>query len=571
MGGTNPLFVDCTWGAGGSSSEATLEISSTLQQYMGVDVMMHLTCTNMERSMIDDALKRCKECGIHNILALRGDPPKGEEWKEIEGGFKNASDLVKYIRQEHGDYFGIAVACYPEGHVDATSYEEDLTFLKEKLDCGADFAVTQLFYDVDIFIQFCKDAKALGISQPIIPGFLPIQGASNFDRMIDMCKTKVTPELKAEVHQYDGDDMKCKNFGIELVVRQCEAIKDADIGTRGFHFYTLNLERSTLAIIEKLGLYQPDSPSSRALPWRKSAEDLRALKEKTRPIFWANRPKAYISRTVQWDEFQNGRWGDSNSPAFGELSDHYLSRLVKSDTREKRQLMWGKTADIASVTGAFCSFISGEIDRLPWTETGIQSETVSIDQKLLAINRKGLLTINSQPQVNGAKSSDANVGWGPQNGYVYQKGYVEFFASPEMTTQIIELCESDPEKYGNLSYSALNSAGEERTNCEGSTNSVTWGVFPANTVQAPTVVDAGAFKIWSKEAFGLWTSEWASAYSAEEGYEWTDGAAASADSAAFIQSIKDSWFLVNIVDNDYVDTASDVFTILLDVAEATTA
>jgi len=163
MAATAPLFVDCTWGAGGSTSDLTLEICKTVQEYMGVDIMMHLTCTNMAVDTLYSALKEAKATGIQNILALRGDPPHGKEWTKCEDGFANAVDLVKFIRKEHGDYFGIGVAGYPEGHEQAESYEKDLEYTKEKIDAGADFIVTQLFYDVDAFIKYVADCRKIGI------------------------------------------------------------------------------------------------------------------------------------------------------------------------------------------------------------------------------------------------------------------------------------------------------------------------------------------------------------------------------------------------------------------------
>ena len=130
MARTEPLFCDCTWGAGGSTSELTLEICTTVQKFFGVDIMMHLTCTNMSVELIYDALKQSKAAGIQNILALRRDPPVGQEWTKCEDGFGNAVDLVKFIRKEYGDHVGIGVAGYPEGHIEAESYEKDMQFLR---------------------------------------------------------------------------------------------------------------------------------------------------------------------------------------------------------------------------------------------------------------------------------------------------------------------------------------------------------------------------------------------------------------------------------------------------------
>ena len=151
----NPLWVDITWGAGGTTAILTLEITQHIQLFTGLDVMMHLTCTNMTKDTIDDALEKCHKYGVRNILALRGDPPKGEEkWTACDGGFSNACDLIKYIRGKYNDHFCIGVAGYPETHLEAESPEKDIEYLKHKVDCGADLIITQLFYDNNKFLDF---------------------------------------------------------------------------------------------------------------------------------------------------------------------------------------------------------------------------------------------------------------------------------------------------------------------------------------------------------------------------------------------------------------------------------
>ena len=189
--------------------------------------MMHLTCTNMPVEQLDGALARCREAGVTNILALRGDPPKGQEtFAAVEGGFACALDLVKHIRAGHGDFFGIAVAGYPEAHPDAIvlddeakmaeNYAKDVAYLKEKCDAGADLVVTQLFYDVALYFQFVKDCRAAGITVPIIPGIMPIMTYGGFKRMTSFCKTKVPAEVAAAVEARKDDDDAVREYGIEL-------------------------------------------------------------------------------------------------------------------------------------------------------------------------------------------------------------------------------------------------------------------------------------------------------------------------------------------------------------------
>merc|ERR1719316_1005648 len=188
------MWIDVTWGAGGSTADKTLELCINAIKVHGLNVMMHLTCTNMPKEKLLEALMVCKENGIRNILALRGDPPAGVnqgEWKQVEGGFAYAVDLVKFIRQEFGDFFCIAVAGYPEGHLEATSLEDDLKHLKEKVDAGADLIVTQLFYGNELFQEWVAKCRKMGITIPILPGIMPIQSFGGFTRMTGLCKTFV--------------------------------------------------------------------------------------------------------------------------------------------------------------------------------------------------------------------------------------------------------------------------------------------------------------------------------------------------------------------------------------------
>mmetsp|Transcript_16525 Transcript_16525/g.28075 ORF Transcript_16525/g.28075 Transcript_16525/m.28075 type:complete len:212 (-) Transcript_16525:1365-2000(-) len=148
MAQTNPLWVDVTWGAGGGTFETTLDLCGHITNYMGLDVLMHLTCTGMTRERVIEALDTAKQYNIRNILALRGDPPFGvEDWTPIDNGFAYATELVAFIKEKYGDYFCIVVAGYPEVHSQATSREDDIKHLKEKVDAGADIIITQLFYD----------------------------------------------------------------------------------------------------------------------------------------------------------------------------------------------------------------------------------------------------------------------------------------------------------------------------------------------------------------------------------------------------------------------------------------
>ncbi|KAG0220573.1 hypothetical protein BGX31_010837 [Mortierella sp. GBA43] len=485
-----PEFIDITWNAGGTSSDLTSELVATAQSVYGLETCMHLTCTNMPKEKIDIALKAAKACGNQNILALRGDPPRGQEnWEACDNGFSHASDLVAYIREQYGDYFSIGVAGYPEGHLDSSNMEDDFKWLKYKVDQGADFIITQLFYDTTIFINWVKKCREYGITIPILPGIMPIQNFGGFTRMTTLCKTFVPDHVKSALEPIKEDDQAVKDYGVKLAIEMCQEIKAA--GINGFHYYTLNLEKSTRLILEGLQ-FVVQRENVRQLPWNPSLSKKRE-KENVRPIFWKNRIKSYVTRTEAWDEFPNGRWGDSRSPAYGEL-DGYGANL-KISAKEALEL-WGHPEtpqDIAKLFASYCR------------------------------------------AVNGVRSDDKVHGWGPKNGYVYQKAYLEFFVSPEDLAELVKKIEEEPQ----VTYYAVNRRGDLRTNSQNDgPNAVTWGVFVGKEIVQPTIVEVVSFMAWKDEAFELW-SQWSKIYEA------------SSKPAKVINSIRDEWFLINIVHNDF--------------------
>ncbi|KIZ07768.1 5,10-methylenetetrahydrofolate reductase [Monoraphidium neglectum] len=548
MAAYGPTFCDITWGAGGTTSDVTLDIATKMQNSVCVETMMHLTCTNMPVEQLESALKEVRKAGIQNILALRGDPPKGQDhFETVEGGFSCALDLVRYIRKEHGDFFGIGVAGYPEAHPDSivddpeqmkVNYWDNIAYLKKKIEAGADFVVTQLFYEVERYIQFVKDCRSVGITAPILPGIMPIMAYGGFKRMTGFCKTAVPKFVSDRMEEIKEDEEAVKAFGIQLGTDMCKQLLDA--GAPGVHMYTLNLERSAMAILEGVGLIDPANVP-RPLPWRHIPSSGQRAEERVRPIFWSNRPKSYVTRTAKWQEFPNGRWGNSRSPAYATLSEHpFMRRHTSNDKRRERaRAAWGAALpSLEAVTDVFVRYCQGDAKVLPWAEMeDLHPETGPIKEGLVALNQAGYLTINSQPRVNGAPSNDATFGWGRKGGYVYQKAYVEFFCSPDKLESLLQRLSGAE----GITYLAVNAAGELRTNmAKGTVNAVTWGVFPGSEVEQPTVVDPVSFEVWKDEAFGLWLSEWGALY--EE----------ASPSRQLLQTIHDTWWLVSVVDNDYV-------------------
>ncbi|CAN8061916.1 unnamed protein product [Agarophyton chilense] len=551
MTAVEPLFCDVTWGAGGSTSGLTLELSGNIQKYLGVDVMMHLTCTNMPSGKVLEGLEGAKTRGIRNILALRGDPPAGKEWSKCEDGFEHGTDLVRFIRANYGDYFGICVAGYPEGHpagfLDGKiTMKQEMEYLKEKVEAGADFIITQMFYDVDTFLGFVRDCRDAGITVPILPGILPIQNYNGFKRMTGFCKTYVPQAILDAMEPIKDDDLAVKDFGIRLGVDMCKRILKSGL-CPGIHFYSLNLENSVMGIIDKLNLI-PRTESIRSLPWRPATVDKRR-NENVRPIYWANRPKSYLDRTSTWDDFPNGRWGDNQSPAYGDLSDYHLlggGGWASATQKTEAAKLYGEIKGFDDVANVFVRFQKGELKRLPWSETEeLATETSVISAPLLWLNRNGLLTINSQPRVNAAPSADVTVGWGSNGGYVYQKAYVEFFAKSEIVDAMFEAASNYPSL---TIYAATAGSDELRTTAkQKSTCAVTWGVFPDREIVQPTVVDPESFLVWKNEAFDVWTNVWADLYDE------------NSSSRPILKELRDSLYLVNVIDNDFV--GGDIFAI----------
>ncbi|KAL7270884.1 methylenetetrahydrofolate reductase (NAD(P)H) met13 [Rhizina undulata] len=532
MHALGPQFIDITWNAGGRLSNLTCEMVNVAQSVYGLETCMHLTCTGMAKEKVDHALKEAYKAGCTNILALRGDPPREKEkWEADPNGFRYAKDLVKHIKAQYGDYFDIGVAGYPEGCEDQSDPELLLQHLKEKVDAGASFIITQMFYDVDIFLGWVKKCRDIGIAVPIIPGIMPIQTYAAFMRRATWTKCNIPPRWLELLEPIKNDDVAVRDVGKDLVVEMCQRILDA--GNLYLHFYTMNLATATRMVLEGLNLIPSSEENTPALPFRPSL-GFNRKDENVRPIFWKNRKSSYVQRTQEWDEFPNGRWGDSRSPAFGELDAYGIGLR---GTNESNIKLWGSPKSIRDIANLFYRYITGKLASLPWSDSPITAEADSIRENLLDLNRRGLLTINSQPAVNGVKSSHPVHGWGPKNGYVYQKAYVELLVQPELLPELITRIEREPE----VTYYAVNKSGNLKSNSPEGPNAVTWGVYPGKEIIQPTIVETISFLAWKDEAYRL-GSDWAHCY------------AQGSVSRHLIESVMDTWYLVNIVDNDFHET-----------------
>jgi methylenetetrahydrofolate reductase (NADPH) len=257
-----PDFVSVTYGAGGSTRTRTIEFVGRIKREFGIEAMAHLTCVGSTRTELREVLEKLQHAGVSNVLGLRGDPPKGQaQFEAIEGGFSYASELIRFIR-EHGD-FCIGAACYPEVHPEASDAEADLGHLQAKVAAGADFLVSQLFFDNRTFFQFSERARNSGIDVPILAGIMPITNTAQIERFTKMCGATIPPSLQARLRQAGDDPQEVFWAGVSYAARQCEQLLDPPgpdpyseppRGVDGIHFYTLNKSPATRAIFEMLKL-----------------------------------------------------------------------------------------------------------------------------------------------------------------------------------------------------------------------------------------------------------------------------------------------------------------------------
>ena len=249
-----PSFVDVTYGAGGSTREKTLDLAAKIRKETGLDVMAHLTCVGHTADEIGEILDKLWNSDIHNVLALRGDPPGGGgAWTKTDGGFEYASEMVAYCNQRH-DFF-VATAGFPEGHPQCLNRTRDLEHLKAKVDAGAHAVVTQLFFDNADFLRFRDDCRRIGINVPIIAGIMPIQKLPQIKRFVTMCGAKIPHPLLTTLERLESDEAAVEQAGTDYATRQCQDL--VFHGVDGLHFYTLNKSGATVEIFKNLTLPEP--------------------------------------------------------------------------------------------------------------------------------------------------------------------------------------------------------------------------------------------------------------------------------------------------------------------------
>lgn len=610
----DPSWIHVTWGAGGTTGGKSLELAGRIQkgkldpdvqlvqtqvkqfdsgshqqhinsviggeawEQGGIDacdVCLHLTCTNVEKSSLDETLATAKRLGIKNILALRGDPPRGQEyWVAADQRFQHATDLVRYIRQNHGDFFCIGVAGYPEGHADYVDRDvkRDLRYLKEKQDAGAQYIVTQLFYDVDQFLAWYKECRQIGITIPILPGIMPVQNYQSFRRMTNLCKVQVPQLILDALEPIKSDDAAVKEYGVSLGIHMIGRIfLESDI--RGFHLCSLNLEKSIERILDGLG-WKTDLGAQAEADARLTGIPAHIHLERTRNQMLsdrtgANTPKDFkvttqealsrtlartsasyqVPETTTWDEFPNGRYGDSRSPAFGEMDGYGVSLKVPPQDALR---IWGHPVTLTDISKIFASYLEAQIPCIPWCDAPLMNETLQIRDHLLSLNRlsdstsdpaqggKGWWSVGSQPAVDGAPSTDPTVGFGPPGGFIFQKAFVELFMSASDKDRLISRIDSLGPN-AQVTYFAGNAKGDFQSNLgDGEANTVTWAVFPGKEIVQSTIIERDSFEAWREEAFEIW-SEWSLLF--------PKGSA----SRKLVEEVKDGRWLVTVVHHDYKD------------------
>ncbi|KAK2748493.1 hypothetical protein FQN57_000626 [Myotisia sp. PD_48] len=466
-----PLFVTVTWGAGGSTAARSLELAEICQRQLGLTTCLHLTCTNMNRSLVDEALEEAKALGIRNILALRGDPPRSEEYNiddedDSNKDFNHAVDLVRYIRRTHGDYFCIGVAAYPEGHADESHPEaqnpaRDLPYLIEKTQAGADFIMTQLTYDLEAYKKFEDMLRSheSGVFKtiPIIPGLMPIQSYHILTRVTKLSHVSLPPDIVARVEECKADDEAVKRAGLDIlseIIRGIQGIPS--LAPRGFHFYTLNLEKVVSFILERCNLIPPstepgsavesDSESAvctisesqngttvNGVPLSLSRRRASSLNSQPHNRVIVDRPShpseissqgsvsyetsaraagapalnppprntalqiseglGALGREATWDDFPNGRWGDARSPAFGEIDGYGPSMHV---TARVARRLWGAPVTREDIKTIFQRHVSGELHIVPWSEGGAEEESGGLNPETSTIRAELLKIIEDR-------------------------------------------------------------------------------------------------------------------------------------------------------------------------------
>ncbi len=249
-----PDYVSVTYGAGGSTRDGTVEMVARMKDEFGLEAMAHLSCVGETRDGLRRLLDRFHEAGIENVMALRGDPPRGEKnFTPAEDGLSSATELIEFIGADYD--FTLGGACFPEVHPEAPDLQTDLGYLKTKVDAGARFLITQLFFDNGVYFDFVASAREIGIEVPIIPAVIPISTFGQVERICKLCDADIPTDLSAAMQSLGGDEEAERLLGVAYAARQCEELLAA--GAPGIHFIALNRASGTRAVLAALHASRP--------------------------------------------------------------------------------------------------------------------------------------------------------------------------------------------------------------------------------------------------------------------------------------------------------------------------
>jgi methylenetetrahydrofolate reductase (NADPH) len=249
-----PDYVSMTYGAGGATRDRTVELTRWIKNDLGIEAMAHLSCVGEPTERLVEILGQIEAAGVENVLALRGDPPRGEtEWRPHPGGLHYSVELIRLIRERFD--FCVGAACFPEVHPDAPDRESDLNYARAKQEAGVGFLITQLFFDNELYFEFVEDARAAGITVPIIPGIMPITNFGQIKRFTEMCGASIPEELEGELNGRADDPEAVAELGVAYATLQCSDLLAR--GAPGIHFYTLNRSPATRAILAAVRAAHP--------------------------------------------------------------------------------------------------------------------------------------------------------------------------------------------------------------------------------------------------------------------------------------------------------------------------
>lgn len=249
-----PDFVSVTYGALGATRDTTIDIVKWIKQDLGIEAMAHFTCVGATKEQLRATLDEIEAAGVENVLALRGDPPAGQdEWVQTEGGLLYSTELIELLSEHYS--FAVGAAAFPEVHPQAASTESDIEFLKAKQDAGASFLITQLFYDNEFYFDFVARAREAGVTVPIVPGIMPVTNLRNIRRITELCKSEIPEAFERQLGAREDDPQALQDLGVAYATLQCLDLLSR--GAPGIHFYTLNRSPATRAILAALRAAQP--------------------------------------------------------------------------------------------------------------------------------------------------------------------------------------------------------------------------------------------------------------------------------------------------------------------------